>query len=81
MGSDLFIWGCIGLGGLGLISELSQNKVIKWCVKIGFGSVMLMVMNYLLPQYNVGFNVYTIGISTILGIPGVMMLYVVQMIL
>lgn len=75
------IWLALGLCVLGLVGELAKNSIVKWLIRVCFSGLMIIVMNCLLPQYTVGFNLYTVGFSTLLGIPGLMTLYVVNMIL
>lgn len=81
MGSNLFVWACIGLAVIGLVGEMYKSKWVIWLRRLGVGSLMIIVMNCLVPQYMISFNWYTVGFSTLLGIPGVMTLYVMRMLL
>lgn len=81
MGGNLLLWVGVGLGILGLMSEVTHIRLIKWGLRMGIGGLMMIVMNSLLPQYMVSLNLYTLGFSTLLGIPGTMTLYVLQMII
>ena len=71
----------IGLCTLGLIGEMTKSQLLKWFVKVCFSGVMIIVMNCLLPQYMINFNWYTLGFSTLLGIPGLMTLYMFQILI
>lgn len=71
----------IGLCTLGLIGELTTSKLLKWLIKVCFSGIMIIVMNCLLPQYMIAFNLYTVGFSTLLGVPGLMTLYMLQMLI
>ena len=75
------IWLALGLCILGLIGEVTKSQVLKWIIRMCFSGLMIIVMNCLLPQYRIGFNLYTVGFSTLLGVPGVMTLYLFKMIL
>ena len=71
----------IGLCTLWLIGELTKSQIVKWLIRVCFSSVMMIIMNCLLPQYMINLNLYTLGFSTLLGVPGLMTLYVFQMII
>ena len=64
-----------GGGLLILLGLMVKNKIIYWISRAGMGALMIIIMNVLLPRYMIGFNPYTIAFSTILGLPGVMTLY------
>ncbi|MBE6023026.1 MAG: hypothetical protein E7231_07310 [Cellulosilyticum sp.] len=78
MEGDLLIGVLVGLGVLGLISILTKNKIISIFLRIAFSTMMLVMMNCLLPHYIVGINLYTISFSALLGIPGVMTIYLLK---
>ena len=71
----------IGLCTLWLIGELTKSQIVKWLIRVCFSGVMIIIMNCLLPQYMINLNLYTLGFSTLLGVPGLMTLYVFQMII
>lgn len=75
------IWLVIGVCTLGLIGEITKSQIVKWLIRVCFSGFMIIVMNCILPQYMIGFNLYTVGFSTLLGVPGLMTLYVFQMII
>lgn len=81
MEGDRMIWLGIGLCTLGLLGEITKNRLIKWVIRMCFTSLMIIVMNCLLPQYMIGFNLYTVGFSSLLGVPGLMTLYMLRMII
>ena len=73
---SVFIVICI----LALVSIVAKNKIVQLLMRGGIGSVLIVVMNCLLPQYIIGINFFTIGFSALLGLPGIMTLYILQMI-
>lgn len=75
------IWLAIGLCMLWLVGEMTKSQIVKWLIRVCFSGVMMIVMNCLLPQYAIGLNLYTMSFSTLLGIPGLMTLYVLKMII
>lgn len=79
MEGNRMMWLGIGLCVLGLIGEIAKSRFVRWMIRICFASIMIIVMNCLLPQYMIGFNLYTVGFSTLLGVPGLMTLYIFRM--
>lgn len=80
MGEQLLLGVFIGICILALIGTMTNSKLIHFMTRGCISSVMILVMNCLMPQYMIGFNLYTIMFSTVLGLPGLMTLYVFQMI-
>lgn len=68
-----------GIGLLVMLGLMVKNKIIYWISRAGMGALMIIVMNVLLPQSEIGFNLYTIGFSTLLGLPGVMTMYLFKL--
>ena len=81
MGGELLIVVMLVIGVLELIAILTKSKIMEYVTRVGLSAMMIVVMNYLLPQYMIGFNIYTIGFSTLLGMPGLMTLYVLEMLI
>lgn len=80
MEGNLFIWVCIGIGIMALIRELTKNKLVGVILRFCLGGALMIVMNCLVPQYTVSLNIYTASFATVLGVPGVMTMYVLRMI-
>lgn len=55
-----------------------KNKVVRWLAKSGLCSSLMVGVNMLVPVYAVAVNLYTIGVATLLGVPGVMMMYIMK---
>ena len=60
---------------------LGRNILIRWIGKAGICGALILVLNALLPQYAIAFNGYTFGFAAVMGMPGVMTMYIVKMIL
>lgn len=57
---------------------LVKNRIIRWIAKSGLCSSLMVGVNMLVPVYAVAVNLYTIGVATLLGVPGVMTMYIVK---
>lgn len=57
----------------------TKNIVLRWTAKTGLCSAMMMGINTLLPTCSVALNLYTIAFASVLGLPGVMTMYIVKM--
>ena len=73
---SVFIVICVLL----LLSAMTKSKLMDFVARGFIGSVMIVVMNCLLPQYVIGLSFYTVGFTAILGMPGLMTLYIFRMI-
>lgn len=71
----------IGILGLILVDVLVKNKIVRFVCKGCLSSIEIVIMNCLLTQYAIGLNLFTVLFSTLLGIPGLMTLYVLKMML
>ncbi|MEG1637245.1 MAG: pro-sigmaK processing inhibitor BofA family protein [Cellulosilyticaceae bacterium] len=70
---------CIGLCMLMLICVMGKDFLLKFLGKILIGVVIILVMNRVLPEtLAVGINFITMLCMGALGIPGVIMLYLVN---
>ena len=80
MGEQLLIGIMIGICLLALLAVVTKSKLLSVLTRMGMSGIMIIVMNCLLPQYMIGFNIYTLGFSSLLGLPGLMTLYLLKMI-
>lgn len=69
----------IGILGLFLVEMLIKNKIVQFVCKGCLSSIGIVLMNCLLTQYAIGLNLFTVLFSTLLGIPGLMTLYLLKM--
>lgn len=60
---------------------LCREFVCKILGRILIGIVMIIVVNIVLPQYAIGLNWISMGCASILGMPGVITLYIVNAII
>lgn len=81
MGIQLLLGTSVVICVLMLLSSVTKSKVIGLIGRACMGSIMIVVMNCLLPQYVIGVSLYTIGFTALLGMPGLMTLYLLQMLL
>lgn len=61
-----------------LFWSLWKRQVLTIIIKVIIGMAIIWGVNWLLPSRAIGINAITAGISGILGIPGIVMLYVIQ---
>lgn len=64
-----------------LIWSVWRRQLFTVIIKVVVGMGIIWATNLLLPAIAVGINVITAGIVAILGIPGIIMLYVIQVLL
>lgn len=64
--------------GLMLVWSLWKKQLITVIIKFIIGIGILWIINIFLPTIAIGINFLTIGIVGILGIPGIIMLYIIQ---
>ena len=69
-----FIFVCIVM----LFWILWKRQVITIILKIIIGVGIIWAVNLLIPAKAIGINGVTAGVSGILGIPGIIMLYVIK---
>lgn len=69
-----FIFVCVVM----LFWSLWKRQVLTIIIKVIIGMTIIWGVNLLLPSSAIGINAITAGISGILGIPGIMMLYIIQ---
>lgn len=79
--SELLMWFLGIVAMLVVLSILTKNQVLWFAAKLCIGPLIIIMLNQFIPAYAIGINYFTIGISGVLGFPGVMMLYLFQMIL
>ncbi len=80
MGVQLVLEIFIGICILIVIAIATKSKLIYFLTRGCVGGMMIIVMNCLLPQYVVGISLYSIVFTALLGMPGLMTLYILQMI-
>lgn len=76
------LWLCIIITGIMLFIN-PIKKIIKFILNGLLGIFIIYLFNILLPfaQLNVGINIFTFTISALLGVPGVIAIFVIQFIL
>ncbi len=81
MNGDLVIFICIGICIVILVWILFGKQLFNLLVNGVAGFIVIYCINGLLPAYAIGVNILTMGIATLLGIPGVITLYIITMII
>lgn len=76
------LWICIIITGIMLFIN-PLKKIIRFLLNGIFGMFIIYLVNMLLPftQLNVGINIFTFTISALLGVPGIVSMFVIQAIL
>ncbi len=76
------LWICIMITGTILFLN-PLKKIIKFLFNGIFGVFIIYLVNTLFPfmQLNIGINIFTFIISALLGIPGIISIFVIQTIL
>lgn len=76
------LWFCIIITGIMLFIN-PIKKIVKFILNGVFGIFIIYLFNILLPfiELNIGINIFTFIISALLGIPGVIAIFVIQFIL
>lgn len=74
--SQQVIIGFLIVCGFMLLWSLWKRQLITMVIKGMVGMGIIWTINLLLPAIAIGLNWITVGISCILGIPGIMMMYV-----
>lgn len=70
---------CIGLCTLMLICVMGRKFLLTFFGKMLIGVLMILGINMVMPEsLTIGVNIMTIVCSGILGIPGVIMLYLIN---
>ncbi|HHX62709.1 MAG TPA: hypothetical protein GX707_18640 [Epulopiscium sp.] len=78
LNSQQIIIGLIAVCVLMLVWSIWKKELCTIIVKIGVGIIIIWTANLLLPAIAIGINAITLGIVGILGIPGIIMLYIIQ---
>ena len=68
----------VSIGIVLLVWFLCRDFICKLIERILLGVILMFMINWLIPQYAIGFNWLTMGCAGVLGVPGVMTLYVVN---
>lgn len=76
------ILGCIGFCLLLLVGVMGRQTILNMVKRIVIGICCIIAINLLLPEtFRVGVNLLTMGCTSLLGMPGVVMLYLIGFIL
>lgn len=79
--SELLMW-ILGIDAvLIVLSIITKNQILWFLTKLSVGPLAIILLNHFLPSYAININYFTIGFTGVLGLPGVMTLYLLQMIL
>ena len=81
LNSQQVIIGLIVVCVLMLIWSIWKKELLTLIVKIGVGMIIIWTTNLILPTIALGINGITVGVVGILGIPGIIMLYIIQVLL
>lgn len=79
--SQEVIIGLIVVCALMLIWSIWKKELLTLALKVVLGMIIIGITNYLIPTIAIGINAITVGTIGILGIPGVIMLYIIQRLL
>lgn len=72
-----FILVCIVM----LIWSIWKKELLTIVIKTAVGMGLIWIINVLIPTLAIGINLITVGVAGILGIPGIIMLYIIQTLL
>lgn len=78
MNSHQVIVGLIIVCAIMLVWSLWKKQLLTLIVKLGIGMIIIWTTNLLVPTIAIGINAITLGIVGILGVPGIIMLYIIQ---
>lgn len=81
MNGNLVIFICIGICVMILIGLLFEKQIVTLLINGVSGVVVMYCINSILPAYAIGINLLTIGTVTLLGLPGVVTLYIIKLII
>ncbi|MGL4361721.1 MAG: pro-sigmaK processing inhibitor BofA family protein [Cellulosilyticaceae bacterium] len=69
----------LGICGILLIYVLFEQHVGKFIRRGIIGGISIVIIDLFIPSLvAVGLNIYTIGVACFLGIPGVLILYILK---
>ena len=81
MNGNLVIFICIGICVMILIGLLFEKQIVTLLINGVSGVVVMYCINSILPAYAIGINLLTMGTVTLLGLPGVVTLYIIKLII
>ncbi len=64
-----------------LFWSIWKRQLLTMLIKMTVGMVIIGIINMIFPTIAIGMNVLTAGVTGILGIPGIVMLYAMQRLL
>ncbi len=79
MNGDLVIFICIGICIAILVWILFGKQIFNFIINGVAGFIIIYCINGLLPTYAIGINLLTMGVASLLGIPGIITLYIISM--
>lgn len=68
----------VTIGIVVLIWFLCKDVVCKVLERVLLGIILIFIVNMMIPQYAIGVNWLSMGCAGVLGVPGVVTLYVVN---
>lgn len=71
----------ITVGVVVYIWHLCKVPISTLIGRVTLGLIIMMIVNYMMPAYELGINLITLGCAGVLGIPGVITLYIVNMVI
>ena len=64
-----------------LVWSIWKKQLLTMTIKVILGLGIVWITNLLLPNIAIGINAVTAGVVGILGIPGIIMLYIIKILL
>lgn len=73
---------CLGLCIILLCSVVGMKTILNLLVRGAVGLSLIIAINIFMPEaLRIGINLLTMGCTTVLGIPGIVMLYLIGFII
>ncbi len=80
MSGNMFVYAIMGVIFLGMLAIMGRSRLGWICTRVVAVFLMMIALNQIIPNYQVAINPYTMGFGSVLGVPGVMTLYILQLI-
>ena len=71
----------VSIGVVLIVWYLFRNIICKIIERLSLGLIIVLIVNCMIPAYEIGINWITLGCIGILGMPGVMTLYIINMVI
>ena len=81
MDNELIIYVLIAICILLLIYYIFKTQLKHMMINVFWGILIICIFNSIVPELKVGINPLTISIISVLGVPGIVMLYTTMIIL